>query len=651
MMGLFRKDDPAEKKLKELTGGFLLSTSFMQILKDNNLEIEDGTNIKNQLKDEIKQGKLNEQDVQTRLNQLIKQYSKMNNPVSIKNCPKCNQTQELENTFCINCGYEFKNEVICPMCNLSQDSSNHYCIECGYDFVDNTVQNTKRECPNCHNIQDVDNNRCLDCGYDFNLKQMPKIVKKCPVCNLIQYENNVTCVNCKHDLKDVDYEPCDELIKCENCNRLIPKNKYVCPFCKFDFNAFESEKNENSKKEEFIQKDTSDECEFGITPENMDFTRKISFLNNYEFNMKTCPDCNTRFLKADPFCFNCGASVVSHDTVISDSVEFKNGKLVQKDETQNDELSDLEALYSQTVKSKYAPLFKIAYVLYLDSFDKNPSKQAMNKLARNYDTTYYKLKKQALEDEYIEPAPAISEARKTKVADLKEILKEYGLKVSGKKDELIERLDENLSEDELKKFFKSKNYQLSSKGEEFLSKNAPMLYVHNSRELSQVLLTYDLGKIFEEKIYTEDEIYDKLLIYLKRILDEKLNNEVLVDFKSTSNAIAKVQEDKGDLRDALQTRLKIFLFDINNYSSYADRADPGRTKLKKKDITPLVSLMHELTLPIDELKNFFEKAYNEVLFKPVITSQDSLIYLLKIFGGEDLDNISNEINENYSNPY
>ena len=61
--------------------------------------------------------------------------------------------------------------------------------------------------------------------------------------------------------------------------------------------------------------------------------------------------------------------------------------------------------------------------------------------------------------------------------------------------------------------------------------------------------------------------------------------------------------------------------------------------------------MHKLTLPIDELKVLFENSFNEVLFKTVITNQDSLIYLLKIFGGEDLDNVSKEITESYSNPY
>ena len=619
MMGLFRKDSPAEKKLKELTGGFALSSNFRQKLKDNDIGINEGVKIQKQLKDEIKQGKVNENNLQSRLNQLIGEYS--NVPADFKTCPECGEVQDAEYTFCINCGHDLtktevqNNQITCPVCAEKQDDSHTFCINCGNDLTKRDVSPKEVTCPICGKKQYETSTHCLDCGYDFINRRVKPKKKKCP-----------------------------------NCNRELFASTMFCPHCNYDF---KTAKVHERKKKPALHKTKKQPVvhEAKPTAEFEDFRRKTQFLNNYDFNMKTCPDCNTKFLKADPFCFNCGTSVVDHETVMNDSVEFKNGKLVQKEEVQDDELSDLEALYSQTVKSKYAPLFKIAYVLYLDSFDKNPSKKSVDKLARNYDTTHNKLKKQALEDGFIEPAPAICEARKTKVSDLKEILKEHNLKVSGKKDELIERLDENLSEDELKKYFKSKNYQLSPEGAEFLAKNAPTLYVFKSKELERVLLTYDLGKIFEEKVYTENEIYDKLLSYLKRILDEKLNHEVLIDFKSTSNAIAKVQEDKGDLMDALETRLKVFLFDINNYSSYADRAEPGRTNLKKKDFAALVNLMHELTLPIDELKAVFEKAYDGVIFKCVVTKKDSLIYLLKIFGGEDLDNVSKEINENYANPY
>ena len=95
----------------------------------------------------------------------------------------------------------------------------------------------------------------------------------------------------------------------------------------------------------------------------------------------------------------------------------------------------------------------------------------------------------------------------------------------------------------------------------------------------------------------------------------------------------------------------MFLFDVNNYNIVLNKPEPSKTRLKQKDIVKLTRLLHKLTLPVDELKELFDNAFNEALFKTVITSQDSLIYLLKVFGGEDLGNVSAEVNEKYSNPY
>ena len=52
-MGIFSKS-PAEQKLEELTGGFLLSDEYKALLKANNIDLKTGEHIKNQLKEEIK---------------------------------------------------------------------------------------------------------------------------------------------------------------------------------------------------------------------------------------------------------------------------------------------------------------------------------------------------------------------------------------------------------------------------------------------------------------------------------------------------------------------------------------------------------------------------------------------------------------------
>lgn len=662
-MGLFRKS-PAEKKLKELTGGIILSTNFINRLKENGIEIKQGVKIQNQLKDEISGGSVDENNLEDRLTQLVNEYAdgsislnstNANTPndgikgsTSIKKCPQCGKTQDANNNACIYCGHKFYSGTKkCPICYESQDDNNAYCINCGYDFNTKQINVTQKECPNCHKKIYITIEKCNNCGYDFQTKNMPDLTKTCPACRLVQKGENKLCRNCKEDLQQVDYNPSVNLKRCPDCGRKIPKESEMCPFCKYDFirqKSLKTLKNKVKSKKEKKRK----------MLENYDSISRIAFLSNYDFNIKTCPECGEKLLKVDPFCFNCGETVVTQETVKNDNLEVKDGKLVSKEnnEESSSKLSDLEALYSQTVKSKYVPSFKIAYVLFLENFKKNPNKKFSDKTAKKYETTPNKLKKQALEDEFIELAPAINEAKSFKVTELKEILKQHNLKVSGKKDELIERLDENLSEDELKKYFKSKNYQISDKGLEFIDKNAPILYIYNDNsDVSRVFYPSEIFKIFEEKQYDETEIYDILIDYLKKVLDEKLTQELWVDFKSYANAISQVQEDKGDLRDALDMRFKVFLFDINNFSIVLGKPDPRQCKLKKKDVYKLNNLLHNLTLPIDELKELFEKSYNEVLFKTVISSQDSLIYLLKVFGGEDLDGISSEIREKYSSPY
>lgn len=65
----------------------------------------------------------------------------------------------------------------------------------------------------------------------------------------------------------------------------------------------------------------------------------------------------------------------------------------------------------------------------------------------------------------------------TKVVDLKKVLKEYGLKQSGKKAELIERIKDNLSPAEINREFEGSFYLLTNKGKEFINKNIHFTYM------------------------------------------------------------------------------------------------------------------------------------------------------------------------------
>lgn len=71
-MRLFKKEESPEMlKLKDLTGGFLISNEFQERLESNNLEGSIGYTIQRILKNEIKEGKLKVDDIELRLQYLL----------------------------------------------------------------------------------------------------------------------------------------------------------------------------------------------------------------------------------------------------------------------------------------------------------------------------------------------------------------------------------------------------------------------------------------------------------------------------------------------------------------------------------------------------------------------------------------------------
>lgn len=74
-MGIFSKT-AAERKLEELTGGFLLSDEYKAILKAKGIDLKTGEHIRNQLKEEIKLNIVSEEGLETRLRYLINQNAK-----------------------------------------------------------------------------------------------------------------------------------------------------------------------------------------------------------------------------------------------------------------------------------------------------------------------------------------------------------------------------------------------------------------------------------------------------------------------------------------------------------------------------------------------------------------------------------------------
>ena len=93
---------------------------------------------------------------------------------------------------------------------------------------------------------------------------------------------------------------------------------------------------------------------------------------------------------------------------------------------------------------------------------------------------------------------------------------------------------------------------------------------------------------------------------------------------------------------------KLFIAGINNFSDYSNKSEPACAYIGKTYSDELISLLHSLGLSIDELKDKFNASYDDLKYPDLKISKDeSLVYLLKLFSGTDIQELTEEIRSKY----
>ena len=176
--------------------------------------------------------------------------------------------------------------------------------------------------------------------------------------------------------------------------------------------------------------------------------KELIFLLNLKDNITFCPNCQSSLFLTDKFCYKCGA---------------KNMQSIAIKAPKDDDLN-LNEIYCAKLYEKYPLNFKYAYVCFLRYVNENPGKVEFP-VFNNIDG--FKLKKQAVKDNYFTLGDPVYSISNYTISDIKKVLKKYDLKVSGKKDELIERISKNLSDDEINNEFENSTFVLTSEAENF----------------------------------------------------------------------------------------------------------------------------------------------------------------------------------------
>ena len=532
-MGLFGKKSPAEKTLKELTGGFFFNKEFLQVLDMWGLKVEDGTTIQKNIKNDIKNQNLSSEDIPKKIHHYLKEFATLDLYLT----PTDGSYESTRK--CPNCKKEYAADLkVCPFCLKEDEVTNTYKFKKNYDI---TQENTKK-CPNCGTIQDIGNSFCINCQYTFD------DVKICPECNLSQDKTNKFCINCGYGFND---EP------------------------------------------------------------NVNLTeiRKFKFLANQKHNLIKCSRCDSEVLKNGNFCPKCGSDII-----------------IASEKSGDDDISDLEALYNKSVSEKYSPNFKFAYVIFLESY----GKRFLKSTEREYKITETDLNSQAIKDGFVSISSPLIAARKSTVADLKEILRQHNLKVSGKKDDLIKRLGDNLTVEELEEIFPEKSYELSDMGRQFIDENDYILFYEENNNLKLAFTPNEFENIFKDNNYSSKEEMCKLII-------DKINSKQTHDIYDVESLIV-LNKELNNQFNLLDNYLQLFIYSINSNMHYSNQ----------DEMNALYSLLHSLSLDIDDLKNRFHNVYiNFNLIELKISERDSFTFLLKLFNGTSIYEIEQEVNQKF----
>lgn len=172
-----------------------------------------------------------------------------------------------------------------------------------------------------------------------------------------------------------------------------------------------------------------------------------------------------------------------------------------------------------------------------------------------------------LEHGFIRIATAKESVEKLKVAELKEILSEHGIKATGKKSDLVLSVQENISEEDLAQKIPVRRYALTELGEQELNENEYVTYFGGSNKYG--LTVWDMNLLIQN--YPHKLFRDKIWAHLNQRLHESAIElqksgdiyshylqEIAIHYEMSNFLI----EENKHLEDALKLWAEAVYYDI-----------------------------------------------------------------------------------------
>lgn len=157
-----------------------------------------------------------------------------------------------------------------------------------------------------------------------------------------------------------------------------------------------------------------------------------------------------------------------------------------------------------------------------------------------------------------------SAIEKETVAVLKSVLKENGLKVSGKKAELVQRLMDEVPEEKLNNLFTKRTYELTDAGSEILKKEDYIPYIHQ-HEIEDL----DIWSLSEKVKNSKSGISfrDVLWGYLNERSMIHIKNSDYGLYRNCRFSMYEFVKEEGKLENAFSLLSEVIRYDLSGLSN------------------------------------------------------------------------------------
>lgn len=217
--------------------------------------------------------------------------------------------------------------------------------------------------------------------------------------------------------------------------------------------------------------------------------------------------------------------------------------------------------------------------------------------------------------------------RTLKVTELKDILKQNALPVSGRKEDLIERIERNIDEDKLIAILPSdKVYYLSDEGRKFLEQNEIFIDWHKRGDMC------DFNQLLEVYLTTNFDNFSDIhwaVLQQNKIKYRRERHFGLL--RNTFLEMGRLLIEEFRYREALIEMLKVLFIDLSGY---------GNNNL----VSPLSSIMiyPGISKIITPLAEYFEPCMFQEVYREKLPSKyfDKATFeevAIKVVNGEDIN--------------